>query len=76
LTPHTTRRSPPATTAGRAARGREPGMAKFEVRLKLTISDDSDPEDALEDIQEQVGGVLLDLSEYHPIDFEIVLVND
>jgi hypothetical protein len=51
-------------------------MAKLQIGIELTISDDDDPMDVLEDVEAAVGSLLLDHPEWQPSAVQILSDHD
>lgn len=51
-------------------------MAKLQIGISLTVSDEDDPEDVLEDIREQLGWIILENPAWQPVSVQILSDHD
>lgn len=51
-------------------------MAKLQIGIELTISDEDDPEDVLEDVQEAFGRVIMENPTWQPVTVQILSGHD
>lgn len=51
-------------------------MAKLQIGIEITVSDDDDPVDVLEDIEQELGVFFLDRPRWQPVTVQLISDHD